>query len=156
MFKPLIQAALVCGPMILPALAQAEDRIWSVQQAFDAAARGAVILLDIRTEEEWTETGVGQGAWPVSMHVDRFGMDIRRILAGNPDTPIALICATGGRSDYLARLFRQNNIPNVIDIGEGMMGSGHGPGWLKSGLPVVSAAAALAAMPGDMIQHVRG
>ena len=133
-----------------PARAETAE-IWSAEKAHRAALAREIILLDIRTPEEWAETGIGQGAWPISMHTKDFGSNIRAIISGNRGTPIALICATGGRSDYLAGILRSNGIGPVIDVGEGMMGSAHGGGWLKSGLPVTNAAAAANAMPGDLI-----
>ena len=123
------------------------DRIWSAERAHQAATTGEIILLDIRTPEEWDETGIGAGAWPVSMHTPDFGANITAILSNNPDVPIGLICATGGRSDYLLQLLAQNNFTNVFDVNEGMMGSGRGPGWIKKNLPIVTRAAAEAAMP---------
>jgi rhodanese-related sulfurtransferase len=52
------------------------------------------------------------------------------------DAPVALICARGVRSRGLSRRLIQAGFTNIIDVPEGMLGSGAGPGWLGAGLPV--------------------
>ena len=68
-----------------------------------------------------------------------------RGLAG--DRPVGLICATGGRSAAVLRALRQGGYSGYVDISEGMLGSRAGRGWIAAGLPVVSAGAALGALP---------
>ena len=51
------------------------------------------------------------------------------------DAPIALICAGGVRSARLGRRLTEAGFTNIIDVPEGMQGSGAGPGWLRRGLP---------------------
>jgi len=49
---------------------------------------------------------------------------------------VALICAAGVRSSVARVLLEAEGFEHVLDIGEGMLGSGNGPGWLARGLPV--------------------
>ena len=79
-----------------PALAQ--PRNISAQQAHDAAEKGDILLLDIRTREEWRETGIGESAQPVSMHERDFLDRLQSLTEGDKSKPVALICAVGGRS----------------------------------------------------------
>jgi len=88
---------------------------------------------------------VAQGALAVTMHAADFGANLARIMAGNPGTPLALICATGGRSNYVATALAQNGITGVRDVSEGMFGNGRAPGWIARDLPIVDAAVAFEA-----------
>jgi hypothetical protein len=46
---------------------------------------------------------------------------------------------------------RQRQVTGFIDVAGGMMGSRGNPGWIASGLPVVTAEVALAALPTSLI-----
>ncbi|MGH1576182.1 MAG: rhodanese-like domain-containing protein [Planktotalea sp.] len=109
----------------------------SAPEALAAVQNGDIVLLDIRSPGEWKETGLAQGAWPVTMHDPSFGENLQRILSRYPDTPLALICATGGRTEYVASVLRQNGLSNVIDVSEGMFGNGAAPGWIARKMPII-------------------
>lgn len=131
-----------------PAVLQAQQRdVWSADQAWVALASGRLGMLDVRTREEWRETGVAEQAWPVSMHEEGFQERLfaARSLAG--DNPVALICAMGGRSGYLLRTLRNAGYSGYVDVSEGMLGSRAGPGWIARGLPIVPIDEALASLP---------
>ncbi len=108
----------------------------SATDAYAAAASGNIILLDIRTPQEWRDTGIGQGALGLDMTSRDFLKMLVAIRRANPKTPIALICATGGRSAQVNQFLDKNNFGNMIDVPEGMLGAATGPGWLKTNLPV--------------------
>ncbi|MEH6645632.1 rhodanese-like domain-containing protein [Sulfitobacter sp.] len=139
----LMALALAAGGWV--GSAQAEPATISAPQAFDAATTRHIILLEIRSPEEWRESGVAQGALTVTMNDVGFASTLRTILARNPDTPVALICATGGRSQYVASVLERNGISGVIDVSEGMFGNEAAPGWLARDMPVVDAQTALTA-----------
>ena len=84
------------------------------------------------------ESGVAEGAWPVSMHTPDFPKQLQAILAQHPPEHIGLICATGGRSAYVTEVLARNGLPGVIDVSEGMFGNGQGAGWIARGLPTVT------------------
>lgn len=115
----------------------AEPQKMSAREAHSASLSDDLIILDIRSPGEWDETGVAEGAWPVTMHDPGFGKNLQRILRQNPDKTVALICATGGRSNHVVNVLEQNGLSGVIDISEGMLGNGEAPGWVARGLPVV-------------------
>lgn len=107
----------------------------SVQDAYAATLQGKIILIDIRRPDEWAQTGIGQGAIPLDMRRPDF---ITILLTHVPDksAPIALICARGVRSRGLAKRLEQSGFTHIIDVPEGMLGSGAGGGWLAAGLPL--------------------
>ncbi|MEO9575216.1 MAG: rhodanese-like domain-containing protein [Tateyamaria sp.] len=109
-----------------------------VEDAHKAALSGAVVLVDIRRPDEWQRTGVGEGAVALDMRRDDFTDALLAHTAGRQDAPVALICARGVRSRGLTARLTSAGFTNIIDVPEGMLGSGAGPGWLKRGLPVVA------------------
>jgi rhodanese-related sulfurtransferase len=119
--------------------ATAEAPSLSASDASQRVADGELILLDIRRPEEWKETGIAKGAWPVSMHTPQFPQQLRAILDQYAPNEIALICATGGRTAYVADILEQNGISGVYDVSEGMLGNGTSVGWIENGLPIVTA-----------------
>jgi len=135
--------------LFFASVVMAEPQIMKVQQAQSAVDDGEMILLDIRTEPEWAETGVAKGAWPVNLQDKQFSKSLMTIINRNPDKKIGLICATGGRSGYVFGALKKYGVKNIVNVSEGMLGSADGPGWLKAGLPVVSDRVAIAALPAD-------
>ena len=114
------------------------DGAISVQDAHQAALSGDVLLIDIRRPDEWQRTGVGEGAIPLDMRREDFAEALLEMTNGTTNVPVALICARGVRSRGLAARLSAAGFEEIIDVPEGMLGSGAGPGWLKSGLPVTS------------------
>lgn len=136
--------------IVLADLAQADPAILTAKQANDRLQQGRLILIDVRTPEEWRGTGVAAGAWPMDMTDPAFGPGIVRAIGANPDHDIAVICRTGRRSAYVVEVLAKNGITGVLDVSEGMAGGRNGRGWIPSGLPTVSAEEALAGMPADL------
>ena len=93
-----------------------------------------MILLDIRTPEEWKETGIASAAIPLTMHNKEFLNGFQKIVQDNPEKKIGIICATGGRTLWLQSELAKRGLGPVIDVSEGMMGSRAGPGWIARGL----------------------
>ncbi len=114
---------------------------WAVEtmtakQARDAALAGEIVLIDVRSEDEWRATGIGDVATPITMHNAQFIPRLQAVIDQNPDKKIAFICAVGGRSGHVARALASQGLTTVIDVADGMLGSSKGPGWLKQALPV--------------------
>ena len=133
-----------------PARALGTVSTWTTGEAHDGLLADSARVIDIRSRAEWSETGVGAGVWPLSMHDPNFPARLfaAKELAG--DRPLGLICATGGRSGAVMAAILRAGYPGYADIPEGMMGSDHGPGWIGRGLPVVPIDTALAALPGRL------
>jgi len=112
------------------------DGTLSVTDAHTAAADGRITLIDIRRPDEWARTGIGAGAIPIDMRDSDF-VDQLLGLVADKNAPIALICARGVRSRGLSKRLIAAGFTHIIDVPEGMLGSGAGAGWLKTGLPVI-------------------
>lgn len=118
--------------------AETGDGAINVTEAHAAAIAGDIVLVDIRRPDEWARTGVGAGAIPLDMRDDAFIDKLHNVVKNDRSTPVALICARGVRSRGLAQRLRQAGFTHILDVPEGMLGSGAGPGWLRAGLPVVA------------------
>lgn len=134
----------------LSAPAFAGSGVLGAQEAHDRLTAGRLILIDIRTPEEWIETGVAPGAWLLDMRAKEFGSWVAATVEFNPGHEVAMICRTGNRTGRVAQWLRGNDFDGVMDVSEGMIGGRHGRGWIPSGLPVVPAREAFDAMPKDL------
>lgn len=118
-----------------PAVAEGATRI-TVEQAYELATEGQIILIDIRRPDEWARTGIGEGALPLDMRRSDFVEALDGITSGDRARPVAVICARGVRSARLTQTLTEAGYTNLIDVPEGMLGSFSGAGWLAKGLPV--------------------
>lgn len=123
------------GPNLFYA-AITEDAL-SPDEAHALAVGGQIKLIDIRRPDEWAATGSGESATRLDMRRDDFVTALIKIVAGDRDAPVALICARGVRSARLSNQLAAAGFTNIINVPEGMLGSAAGPGWLERGLPVV-------------------
>jgi rhodanese-related sulfurtransferase len=106
--------------------------------AFAKSRSGEMTLIDIRTPQEWRQTGVAEGALTIDMTRKTFVEELLRAVDGDKDAPIAIICRTGNRTTYTQKALQELGFSHVFNVKEGMVGSGAGPGWLRRGLPVES------------------
>ncbi len=109
-----------------------------VRQAHKRAKSGEIVLVDVRRPNEWRASGVPASGHAITMHQNNSTF-LRQLLAatgGDKSKSLALICATGGRTTWLQARLRKAGFTNLINVTEGMMGSGYGAGWLKKGLPI--------------------
>jgi rhodanese-related sulfurtransferase len=134
---------LVAAAALLPfAAARAADTALelSAAEARTRASAGEVTLIDVRTPEEWRDSGVPEGAAQINMYhpggADGFLEDVLERVGGDRSAPIAVICRSGNRSTQVQRFLASRGFTRVYNVREGMAGSAAGPGWLKSGLPV--------------------
>ena len=139
--------------LITTAVVFAQPPKMSANEAHFEAFNGDLIILDIRSPGEWAETGVAKGAWPVTMHDSNFGANLQRIIEKYPNRPLALICATGGRSNHVANVLEQNGLSGVIDISEGMFGNGAAQSWIARGLPIVDVTVARVEHTASMLKN---
>ena len=97
------------------------------------AQKNGVMIIDIRREDEWRDTGIIEGAETVtafqaSGRVDPDFLDRFRALAPSPDTPIMLYCRSGNRTGSLGNaLIDQLGFTDVTHLSEGING------WLAEG-----------------------
>lgn len=149
-FNPTRRVALaaILSLAALPSavMAQASSPL-SAQDAHDMMASGELIVIDIRSRQEWLQSGLAEGAWPISLHEPDFGARLQAAQQAAGGAQIGLICATGGRTGHVMRALRQAGVSGFVDIPEGMMGAASGPGWIAARLPLTDLATAEAALP---------
>jgi rhodanese-related sulfurtransferase len=100
------------------------------------------VLIDVRSPEEWRQSGIPANALAIALHqaggLEAFQQAVLKAVKGHRDQPIAVICAAGSRSHRAQGLLEQAGFTQVQDVSEGMFGHDNLPGWIKRGLPVVS------------------
>jgi len=134
------QALALFTALLLTACLSEAGPTLTAPEANDQARTGALTLIDIRTPEEWRQTGVAEGAVRIEMRnpkgPDGFAEAVLAEVKGDRNAPIALICRTGNRTSYMQKELEARGFTRVYNIKEGMVGSAAGPGWIKRGLPV--------------------
>lgn len=127
------RAFLLCA--VSPAFA---DPVLSAPEAFAAAKEGRLLLIDIRTPEQWRQAGIAPGAARVDFYRGLKALleSILQLVGGDRSRPIALICRTGNRTTRAQALLLEQGFTQVYNVRQGMAGSAAGPGWLSRGLPV--------------------
>lgn len=133
-------AVSIMALLAVPVLAQpaGPPRVMSASEAHTRSQAGEIVLVDIRTPEEWRETGIPIGAHAINMaEPPKVFLDkLMQAVGGDRTQRIALICRTGNRSNVLQTQLVRAGFTNVVDVAEGVAGGRHGRGWLKLGLPV--------------------
>ena len=129
-----ILTGLMATAFVRPTLAG--GKTMTPPEANEAAKKNEIVFLDIRSPEEWAQTGVAAPAHTVSMHRPGFLKKLNALVGGDKSKPVALICATGSRSGYLQKELAKYGYTNVISVAEGMLGGPNGKGWIPRGLPV--------------------
>ncbi|MEW6120370.1 MAG: rhodanese-like domain-containing protein [Pseudomonadota bacterium] len=133
-------AAAVACLAILSGCARESGPAIDAPAAFAQSQSGALTLIDIRRPDEWKQTGVAKGALEINMAHPQgtagFVKQVEAELRGDRTAPIALICRTGNRTTQMQQALVEAGFTNVVNVKEGMAGSGAGPGWLARGLPV--------------------
>ncbi len=85
-----------------------------------------VQLVDIRTEGE-TSQGIIEGALVIDFYSPEF---LDKIEALDKSRPIAIYCASGGRSAKAATQIQTMNFESIVELKEGYKG------WVYDGFPV--------------------
>lgn len=134
-----IGAGAYAGPNVFYAAITPDSNASTLtpSEAHTAAKAGDIILIDIRRPDEWAKTGSPEGGHRVDLRDVDFADRLASLANGDRDAPIALICARGVRSARTANKLAEAGFTNIIDVPEGMLGSGVGDGWINQGLPLV-------------------
>jgi rhodanese-related sulfurtransferase len=137
-----MRIVLLAVSLALAASAARAEPDLTAPEAYAAAGEGKVRLIDIRTPQEWRQTGVAPGAGRVDFYrgPEVLLNAILQMVGGNKDEPIALICRTGNRTSHAQKFLQAQGFTRVYNVREGMAGSAAGPGWLKRNLPVEACA----------------
>jgi len=97
------------------------------------------VLLDVRTENEWSTVGrPTSGTLGIKIYFITVGQDLSFIESVkkeiNKENQVLIMCAAGGRSIIAASLL-QNEGYKTHNISDGFSGNGQDLGWKNSGLP---------------------
>jgi rhodanese-related sulfurtransferase len=144
-------ASLAALPLI-PAFAATGLEV-SAPDALAQLKAGKLILVDIRTPDEWKQTGVAQGAMRLDMQHPKgapgFMDDLLKLTKGDKNAPVALICRTGNRTTQVQRYLEAQGFTQVFNVREGMAGSA------AAGCDGVCRAVAAAGLSPGAVQRVK-
>lgn len=91
-----------------------------------------MVIVDIRTQGEWMQTGVVPGCKTITFFDERGGYDAEGFLKqmdalGGKDVEIGLICRTGARTSQVANFMAQQgyNVKNLVGGVMKLMGEGY-------------------------------
>jgi rhodanese-related sulfurtransferase len=91
-----------------------------------------MVIVDIRTQGEWMQTGVVPGCKTITFFDERGGYDAEGFLKqmdelGGKDVEIGLICRTGARTAQVANFMAQQgyNVKNLVGGVMKLMGEGY-------------------------------
>ncbi len=108
-----------------------------------------VVLLDVRTENEWVTLGkpdaenLNSKTYFITVSPDlsnwqvpdpNFVKNVKKKI--DKDKIILVMCAAGGRSMIAANLLEAEGY-STLNISDGFNGNGQDPGWKNSGLPSI-------------------
>ncbi len=108
-----------------------------------------VVLLDVRTENEWTTLGkpnaedLNSKTYFVTVSHDlsnwqvpdpNFVEKVKKNIS--KDKTILVMCAAGGRSMIAANLLEAEGY-SALNVSDGYSGNGQDPGWKNLGLPSI-------------------
>ncbi|MGL4637656.1 MAG: rhodanese-like domain-containing protein [Beijerinckiaceae bacterium] len=134
-------ALLFAATLGSTAMAQTPTPVYPINMTPVEAAKLAqdkkVILIDIRTEEEWRETGVAENAHKIDIYDPMFVAKLSKLTGGDRSKPVALICRTANRTRTVQQALLQGGYSAVINVEGGMVGNSADQGWIRHGLPVV-------------------
>lgn len=138
---PYIAIAVVLAVLVVRVLAPqkaAAGEVLTPAEAHEKAMKGEIVLVDVRTADEWKQTGLPASAHAITMHQKGpdFVKALDAALGGDRSKPLAVICRTGNRTGSLVGPLQQAGYARVIDVKEGMVGGRYGAGWIKAGLPL--------------------
>lgn len=116
----------------------AAGEVMSPQEAHEKASKGEIVLVDVRTPQEWQQTGLPASGHAITMHQQGpdFVAQLDKALGGDRSKPLAVICRTGNRTGSLVAPLERAGYTRVINVAEGMVGGRYGAGWIKAGLPL--------------------
>lgn len=104
----------------------------TAREAFEKLSAGELVLIDVRTPEEWRRTGVPEGAKRATLQDKDFLKQVM-LHVGSFEAPVAFICKSGQRSGQAAAQARAVGFGDVYNVTGGVEGP---DGWLAQRLPV--------------------
>ncbi len=109
----------------------------SAKQLLSLQKNEKALVVDIRTEREWSATGTIPNSHKLQFFSAQGNYDTEKWLAdlnklkSSPDQAIILVCHSGGRSGKVGKLLtKQLGMKNIYHLSNGMMS------WVKEKNPV--------------------
>lgn len=126
---------ILAGSFLLPASFVFGQAVTSQspRETFEAAQAKRIVLVDIRSPEEWADTGLPQGATPLDADGAAFEPRLAGLRLDNPGKRIVLIDRTGAQAAVMAQKLAGRGWRDLGAVRGGMLGPG---GWLAEKLPV--------------------
>ena len=127
---------LVGASLLVSVVAHAEISDIDNAELVRLQAKG-VPVIDIRTPEEWRETGVIKGArlmtFSFTSGFDKAGWLKQEQQVAKPGEPVVLVCRSGRRSKAVADYMESQSVKGTIYHANGGMNA-----WKAEGRPVVA------------------
>lgn len=100
----------------------------SADEVADFAAGGDAVVVDVRLDEEWQESGVIKGAL-LATYFDKYARPMKddflkklsAATGGDKNRPVVLVCRTGLRSKLVAGVLEREGYKSVYNYKEGMV-----------------------------------
>jgi rhodanese-related sulfurtransferase len=127
---------VLCWLLSFPVMAEIKDIDNNTLQTL---LKDKVTLIDIRTPEEWKETGIIEGSHLLTFfdkngryNIDKWVKDLEQIVKKNQ--PVILICRTGNRTLPVSDLLdKKVGYQTIYNVKKGIMD------WIKAAKPIVKA-----------------
>lgn len=135
--RGLPRRSVLAGGFLLPASfvrGQASPSL-SAREAHEAARAGRLLIVDIRSRDEWADTGLAEGAIPLDADGPAFEPRLAGLRLDHPGRRIALIDRSGAQAAAVASKLAGRGWRDLAGVRGGMLGPG---GWLAEKLPVVA------------------
>ncbi len=98
---------------------------------------GDVVVIDVRTPQEWAQTGIIASSQPImyfddhfAPHKSEFLSQLSQVVNGNKNKTIILICRSGQRSKLVAGILEREGYTKVFNHKNGILE------WLAENRPV--------------------
>ena len=102
----------------------------TVDQAYEGIESGAFILVDVRRDDEWINTGRPKGSYGVPLQSPDFISQISQLVQGDKGAAIAVSCGTGGRSLQGSNRLVDEGFTRIFNVEGGFLE------WKCQGLPI--------------------
>jgi rhodanese-related sulfurtransferase len=110
----------------------------STQQLISMQKEQKAIVIDIRTEKEWSSTGTIPESHKLQFFTSDGKYDVDKWLANlkklkqSEDQPVILVCRSGNRSGMVGTMLtKQLNLKNIYHLSSGISS------WIKAGNKVI-------------------
>ncbi|MEZ5945395.1 MAG: rhodanese-like domain-containing protein [Hyphomonas sp.] len=90
------------------------------QTAHDRVRKKELILIDVRTENEW-QSGIAKGAHTITLGDSTLVDQVYGLTREDLSRPVAVICRSGARSSRAASQLAAAGFTDVSNVGGGMM-----------------------------------